>query len=470
LIIKGDDFRMPIVGSFIVPHPPLIVPEVGRGDQLKVQNTIDAYQEVAKRIAQLKPDTIILSSPHSTMYSDYFHMSPGKGSVGNFSSFGAPSVQIEVTYDEEMIGSISSTALHEGIPAGIAGERMQTLDHGTMVPLYFINQHFQDYKLIRLSLSGLTPIIHYRFGKLIQKVTSKSEKRIVWIASGDLSHKLKSDSTYGLSKEGPQFDQQVTRAISIGNFMKLLEFEESFCIKAAECGLKSFILMAGFLDGLSVKSELLSYEGPFGVGYAVAAFEITGKNKSRHFEEQYLQNENKKLESIKSSEDQYVSLARQSLEYYVRKGTRITNPPHLSNELTRQRAGVFVSLKMDGKLRGCIGTISPLRQSIADEIIENAISSGTKDPRFEPVLEFELPYLIYSVDVLKPSEPTKSIDELDVKRYGVIVRKGIRSGLLLPNLEGVDTPQEQVSIALQKAGISENDTYTMERFEVIRHY
>jgi len=98
------------------------------------------------------------------------------------------------------------------------------------------------------------------------------------------------------------------------------------------------------------------------------------------------------------------------------------------------------------------------------------MSSGTKDPRFEPVHEYELPYLIYSVDVLKPAEPIKSIDELDVKRYGVIVRKGMRSGLLLPNLDGVDTPEEQVSIALRKAGISDHDTYTMERFEVIRHY
>jgi len=252
--------------------------------------------------------------------------------------------------------------------------------------------------------------------------------------------------------------------------MKFLEFDEVFCEKAAECGLKSFILMAGALDGYSVKSNLLSYEGPFGVGYAVASYEPAGSNPSRHFDEIYMQNEQKKLGLIKASEDQFVSLARQSLEYFVKNGRRIATPSHLNGELTKQRAGVFVSLKMDGKLRGCIGTISPTRSTIADEIIENAISSGTKDPRFEPVDQYELPYLVYSVDVLKPSEPIKSIDELDVKRYGVIVRKGIRSGLLLPNLDGVDTPEEQVEIALRKADISANDTYTMERFEVVRHH
>jgi len=461
---------MPIIGAFIVPHPPLVIPEVGKGDQSKVQDTINAYHEVAKRIASLKPDTIILCTPHSTLYSDYFHISPGSGAKGDFSSFGAPSVQMEVKYDEELIASISSQALHHGISAGTAGERMKNLDHGTMVPLYFINQYIQDYKLIRISVSGYAPIIHYRFGKLIQKVISKIEKKVIWIASGDLSHKLKADGPYGLTKEGPKFDQQITKAMETGDFMKFLEFDEDFCEKAAECGLRSFIMMAGALDGHSLNSNFLSYEGPFGVGYAVAAYELTTLNPKRHFDEIYTQNEQKKLGLIKASEDHFVILARQSLEYYVKKGHRLSNPSGLNGELTKQRAGVFVSLKMDGKLRGCIGTISPTRSSIADEIIENAISSGSKDPRFEPVHEYELPYLIYSVDVLKPSEPIKSMDELDVKRYGVIVRKGMRSGLLLPNLDGVDTPEEQVSIALRKAGISDHDTYTMERFEVIRHH
>lgn len=121
-------------------------------------------------------------------------------------------------------------------------------------------------------------------------------------------------------------------------------------------------------------------------------------------------------------------------------------------------------------LRGCIGTIEPTQGNIALEIIENAISAGMKDPRFEPVEEEELPYLIYSVDVLMEPEPISSMEELDVEKYGVIVSKGFRRGLLLPNIEGVDTPQEQVKIALQKANISEYEDYKLERFEVIRHF
>ncbi|HAA80969.1 MAG TPA: AMMECR1 domain-containing protein, partial [Thermoanaerobacter sp.] len=138
-------------------------------------------------------------------------------------------------------------------------------------------------------------------------------------------------------------------------------------------------------------------------------------------------------------------------------------------EMYTKRAGVFVSLHKDGELRGCIGTVVPQRKNIAEEIIKNAISAGFEDPRFEPVEEYELKDIEYSVDVLTPPQPVKSKQELNPKKYGVIVRKGYRSGLLLPDLEGVDTVEEQISIALRKAGISPDEDYTIEKFEVERH-
>lgn len=138
--------------------------------------------------------------------------------------------------------------------------------------------------------------------------------------------------------------------------------------------------------------------------------------------------------------------------------------------MLNKRAGIFVSIKKDGELRGCIGTIEATKNNIAEEIISNAIKAGTQDPRFFPVEEDELDKLVYSVDVIKEPEEINSINELDVYRYGVIVKKDYKSGLLLPNLEGVDTPEQQVKIALQKAGISPTEAYTMYRFEVERHY
>lgn len=164
-----------------------------------------------------------------------------------------------------------------------------------------------------------------------------------------------------------------------------------------------------------------------------------------------------------------MALARQTLETYIRTGKRISVPEGLPHEMLEGRAGVFVSLKKHGQLRGCIGTIAPTCSCIAEEIIQNAISAGTEDPRFSPVRENELDDLIYSVDVLSEPEPIKDTSQLDVVRYGVIVTSGYKRGLLLPNLEGVDTVEQQVEIAMQKAGIRKGESYSLERFEVVRH-
>lgn len=461
---------MSLVGTFIVPHPPLIVPEIGRGEELKIQKTIDAYHNIAKQILELNPDTIIISTPHSVLYSDYFHISPGISAKGDFKAFGAPSIRMNVSYDQLLIDKIIKITEKYNIEAGTLGEKDKSLDHGTMVPLYFINQYVKNYKLIRMSLSGFSPLIHYKYGKSILEAIESTDKKVVWVASGDLSHKLKKDGPYGLSKEGPIFDHEITQAISKGDFMKFLSFDDIFCQKAAECGLRSFIMMAGALDGKKIIPELLSYEGPFGVGYAVASFKIIGGDDTRHFDQIYEKNEQIEIDKLKSNEDSYVRLARQSLEYYIKNRKTIKRPFDLPSDMLENKAGVFVSLKISGKLRGCIGTIYPTTNSIADEIIQNAISSGTQDYRFNKVSEKELPHITYSVDVLGKPESINSIEELDVNRYGVIVQLGSKSGLLLPNLEGVDTPIEQVNIALRKAGIGQNQAYSLQRFEVIRHH
>lgn len=460
---------MPIIETFIVPHPPLIVPKIGGGQEIKIQKTIDAYEKIAKRIAEIKPDTIVLTTPHSIMYSDYIHISPGRGAKGNFREFGQEQVSMEVEYDEEFVQKLSTLTEENNIPAGTLGEKNKSLDHGTMVPLYFVNKYFNDYKLVRISISGLSYIDHYRFGKCIGEAADESNKKIVFIASGDLSHMLKEEGPYGYKEEGVIFDREVTSAMKKGDFLEFLKFDEEFCESAAECGLRSFIIMAGALDGKSVKSEFLSYQGPFGVGYAVSEYTVIDNDETRHFDETYKTNEQIRIDALKKEEDSYVRVARQSLESYVIKHKKIKKTQELDADLLKKRAGVFVSLKMDGQLRGCIGTISPTTDCIADEIIQNAISAGAEDPRFYPVTEEELPRIVYSVDVLGDSEPINSMDELNPVRYGVIVEKGSRRGLLLPNLEGVNTPEEQVSIALKKAGISPGENYSMERFEVVRH-
>lgn len=461
---------MPIAGAFIVPHPPLIVPAVGRGEEEKIRRTVDAYQQIGRQIAALSPETVVVISPHSVLYGNYIHISPGGWARGDFGQFRAPEVAVRKAYDTELVEKLCEEAARAGIPAGTRGERNPSLDHGVLVPLTFIEPYLSDYRLVRLSISGLPLLTHYCFGECIARAVQALDRRVVLVASGDLSHRLREDGPYGYAPEGPEFDRRATEAMASGDFLSLMRLDADFCEQAGECGLRSFIEMAGALDGRAVKPELLSYEGPFGVGYAVCRFEIGGEDGTRHFGDRFEQEQRRSLNDRRENEDAYVRLARESLETFVTGQRTLPRPPDLPEELTGRRAGVFVSLKKDGRLRGCIGTIGPVTGCVADEIIRNAVSAGTEDPRFDPVEADELESLVYSVDVLGEPEPVEpDHPQLDPKRYGVIVTSGRRRGLLLPDLEGVDTPTQQIAIALQKAGIAKTERFALERFEVVRH-
>ena len=462
---------MAILAAFMVPHPPMIVPAVGRGSEKQIQKTIDAYEQVADEIAALAPETIIITSPHTVMYADYFHISPGKGAKGDFGRFRAAQVCFDEEYDRELVNELAGIARGQGFPAGVMGERDKRLDHGTMVPLYFIRRKYTGAKIVRIGLSGLPLSEHYRFGQMIREAVDKLGRKAVFVASGDLSHKLQDYGPYGFAEEGPQYDARIMDVCSRAAFGELFDFDETFCDRAAECGHRSFVIMAGAFDGLAVKATQLSHEDVTGVGYGICTFYPGENDESRHFLNQYLGGAAKRLAEKRAKEDPYVQLARKSVEYYILHHRKMEMPEDLPEELLTKRAGAFVSIHEHGKLRGCIGTIAPVRDCVAREIIDNAVSASTRDPRFDPIRAHELKWLEISVDVLGEAEPIKSPAELDVKRYGVIVTKGMKRGLLLPDLDGVDTVEEQISIAKSKAGIADWDTNVeLQRFEVVRHH
>ncbi|MCR5773700.1 MAG: AmmeMemoRadiSam system protein A [Lachnospiraceae bacterium] len=448
---------MPITEAFMVPHPPVAVPEIGRGEQWKIHSTESAFEKVSRRIADIQPDTIIVTSPHATMYSDYFHISPGTHASGNFGSFGAPEVSFEVDYDTELVQQICDAAESAGIPAGTDGETDPRLDHGTMVPLYFINKRYTGYKLVRIGLSGFSLDVHKSLGRVIDRVASRTDKKIVVIASGDLSHCQKADGPYGYRPEGPKYDSMLMDVIKRGALSELSQFDERLLDKSQECGHRSFVILSGILHSHNVKSEVLSHEATFGVGYGIAIFRIRDDDRPAAGKE-------KGADAM----DAYVRLARETINNFV-KGKKLPDLEGLPDEMLQTRAGAFVSVHEFGMLRGCIGTISATCGSVAEEIRENAVSAVSRDPRFSPVKEDELDDLEINVDVLGEAEPVTSYDELDVKRYGVIVSNGMRRGLLLPDLDGVDTVEQQIDIARQKAGIGPSEELTLQRFEVVRH-
>ena len=439
-----------ILGGYLFPHPPIIVEEIGRGGEKQAKKTLDGSKKLAKEIGNKKPSTIIIITPHGPLFRDAISISAEESLRGNFAKFGRGDVNFEFQNNLELVEKILYESGKEDITiASIDKEFAKDyrvdldIDHGALVPLYFVNDEYKDYKLVHITYSLFAPKKLYSFGKILQRIVLESEEEVIFTASGDLSHRLSNDGPYAYSPVGEKFDKEIVDLFKKGDFQSIASFDLELAEDAGECGLRSLIILAGFLDSRVVKASVLSYEGPFGVGYC------TGK--------------------IHVGENKYISLARRSLEYYVKEGQMMDVPKDIDNGLIEEKAGVFVTLQKDGKLRGCIGTIEPVENSIAQEIISNAVSAGIKDPRFPAVVEGELNELAYSVDVLGPTEVVVSPEELDVEKYGVIVSSGYRRGLLLPNLEGVDTIKEQIGIALMKAGIGKDEDYVLERFEIIRH-
>lgn len=465
---------MSLLAAYVVPHPPMIIPEVGLGEEKKIALTLASYRQVAREISELKPDTIILTTPHLTMYRDYFHIAPGKTGHGDFARFGAPQVRLEADYDRDLILDLSLALAEESFPAGTEGAQGKTLDHGTMVPLYFIREVCQDFRILRVGLSGLGFSDHYRLGRFIREAVERLNRRAVFVASGDLSHRLKSDGPYGYDPQGPAYDGWIMDILSRAAFGEFLTMDQAFCEAAGECGHRSFAIMAGSLDRTEVEALKLSYEGPFGVGYGVATFHVTGVDPARNFLD-YLDNETRqKKAAIRSKASPPVRLAlaviKAKLEGHVLDLTDYIQRENLPQEMLSGQAGVFVTLYKEGQLRGCIGTISPTTQSVAQEILRNAVESAFHDPRFPPLDMAEFPDLKVSVDVLLTPEAIDSLDALNPREYGVIVTRGSRRGLLLPDLAGITTPFEQIRIAKDKAGIGPNEPVSVERFKVVRYH
>lgn len=464
---------MSILAAYAVPHPPLIIPAIGAGREQEIEATVRAYHETMCAAAELRPDTVVIISPHATAYDDFFHISPGEAAEGNFSAFGHPEITIGIEYDVDFVRALSQAAGERDVPAGTLGEKDAALDHGTMIPLFFLSTYLGDAptKFVRIGVSGLPAHTHALLGQSIAAAAERLGRRTICIASGDLSHRLKEGGANGFASEGAEFDELCMAFMRTGDFLSLLQIPGSFAEAAGHCGLNGLWVLAGVLDRTAMDPKLHSYEGPFGVGYAVASFPVTGRNEANDFAAQLVRAENAVIAELRTAEDDYVRLARMSVEHFVRTHSYLPLPAELPQELTESRAGAFVSIKKYGKLRGCIGTFVPAQQSLAEEILYNAVSAAAHDGRFEPIEERELNRLVYSVDVLSTPEPIASAEELDPKVYGVIVKSvhDNRRGLLLPDLAGIDTVEQQLAVAREKARIQPKEEVALARFTVVRH-
>lgn len=456
---------------YITPHPPLIVGNIGGGREKEVSATIDGLKKIAAEIAEKKPKTIAVVTPHGNVFSDALCINTEDALLGDFGAFGYP--EIKLTFEGDALADALVQALTDSEIPCVAMDRATAkryrvnadVDHGALVPLWFIKKVYDDFKLIHINIGFLSKRQLYLAGKIIADMLGDEN---VLVISGDLSHRLTQDAPAGFDKAGAVYDKIIVNAVKEGKFMEILDMDEDLLERAGQCAQKPLELLLGAFDGYTAKTKVFSYEGPFGVGYMTAS--LTRADKAEvSLIDAFEAKENERVTLVRKEADEYVTLARMTIESFVAGGVKPPVPKNLEAALYTEKKGAFVSIKKEGQLRGCIGTIEPVRDCLAEEIIENAISAATRDPRFPPIDPTELKKLEISVDVLSPPEDISGKDQLDVKEYGVIVSKGFRRGLLLPNLEGVDSVDKQISIALEKAGIRPDEGYTMQRFKVVRH-
>lgn len=465
---------MSVVMCGICPHPPIAVPYVGKMEAEKVKETQYAMVELGGRTKDSGADTVVIISPHAPIFQDVVGINMKPVLKGDLSDFGAGYLKYELENDLPLAAEIKKQAAGLGLQVLELNDDVErqyglnlNLDHGVTVPLFFLEEGGTIKPLVHVAMSVAPPEQLYLFGLAVRQASDVLGRKVVLLASGDLSHCLTKEAPGGFNKRGEEFDLELKKLLEDADIEGIIRMDQTLVREAGECGYRSIAMMLGALDGYDVKSEVLSYEGPFGVGYLVAILDPISENPKKSLLAKLQERKLAKMEERRSQESYLAGLARKTLENHLTGAPR----PQTGDvpEEFKNKAGVFVSIKKQGNLRGCIGTIEPCQASVVEEVMANAISAGMQDPRFQPVQREELKDLEYSVDVLQPPETIEGLGELDPAKYGVIVRSGHRSGLLLPNLDGIETPEEQVEIARQKAGIDPHEEVQLERFEVVRY-
>ena len=474
----------------LMPHPPIIIPEVGQGRELEAAATLDGTARLCERLSALHkaggaPDVLLVLSPHQLYAPGALFINDAPRIRGSLAPFGAPEVVVEADTDAGAMQEFMSALSAAGIPMARGKFEDITRDHGSLVPLRYLAPTFAGEKLppvIIAGPSGLDLEQALLLGRTLAGLSG--ERRWALLASGDLSHRLKPGAPAGYSADGAPFDQAVVRALQSGDPSILTDLSPKLRENAGECGLRSVLVMLGLCAG---PVEVLSYEGPFGVGYCNALWSPlssggTGKMDAAK------DAGSKKIRvtvggAVKANSQEtgrtrghpYARLARLTVERHL-AGRPAPEPAEVraidpDPKLWNGPKACFVSIKgKDGSLRGCIGSILPTQASLEREIMANAVSAAVRDPRFEPMRSRELDNVDISVDVLSIPEEVKAGMELDPKIWGVIVTQGSRRGLLLPDLPGVTSVEQQIAIAAQKAGIYNLEGAQIQRFTVNRYY
>ncbi len=258
---------MPLVFAGIVPHPPIAIPSIGKDKLKQIEKTISSFEKMEKDLYASKPDVIIFISPHGKVNPDAFTINVSDSYEIEFKEFGDFATKINIKGDTILI-TMNSEVINHKLPINIISEK--TLDHGIGVPAYYLTRHLPDVSIIPVYFSLLDNVAHYEFGKSLKELIMSSDKRIAVLASGDLSHCLTDSAPLPFNAAGKEFDDKLINLLKEGDQQGIINMDSKLIEKAAECGYRSIIILLGVLNNIQYKTEVLSYEAPFGVGYLLA--------------------------------------------------------------------------------------------------------------------------------------------------------------------------------------------------------
>ena len=433
----------------LMPHPPILVPAVGRERLADVTASLDAMRSISREILATQPDTLVLISPHSPRQPFAFGVWTCAELRGTFAPFNAPEEGVALPVDAAFVQALAQAGPRTG--AQISGIPGGHLDHGAAVPLWFLAEAGWSGPTVVIALNSPGAGGIHALGRAIALAADSLGKKIALIASGDMSHRLIPSAPAGYEPTAQEFDARFIALLRDKAYRDIERINPALQARAAEDVVDSTAVALAATGWNSDGGRVLSYEGPFGVGYGVAVLYDAAQDRSQQF----------------TSGDDLPRLARRAVESAL--AGKALPPYEPGCDYLRQQAGVFVTLKTSGgKLRGCIGSLeTPQMPNIFEETLRNAHGAAFGDRRFPQVTAVELHNLRFEVSVLHSFEPIDSPALLDPSRYGVIVRTADgRGATLLPALVGIETAEQQFRIVCEKGGINPTEKVTLTRYHV----
>lgn len=255
--------------SALVPHPPLMLPHVGGKNLARIAETVKAMRKLSDLLTKQQIDSLVIISPHGLVLPESFVVNLSLDYTAHYRDFGDLVTEFKFAND-----AVLAQKIKENPKVPVVYNNQTELDHGAAVPLFYLAEKIKDLSLVPISYSLLSYQDHFNFGLELQKIINETSKKIAVIASGDLSHRLTAEAPGGFSPQGNIFDEKLISLIKEKKTADILALDQNLISSAGECGLKSLIVLLGVLDGLNYEPQVLSYEGPFGVGYLTVNFNL----------------------------------------------------------------------------------------------------------------------------------------------------------------------------------------------------